>query len=101
MTATWSCEMSETYVHLFYDDGHGCLRRFGTEPLSSYGGAVPAVGDLLVEKSVAKGLDRNDVKNRTVHRVVARYFIAGDETHIHLVIEDRAGTHQEREILGE
>ncbi len=93
--------MSETHVHLFYDDGHGCLRRFGTGLLSSYGGVVPAVGDLIVEPHVAKGLDRGDAHNRTLHKVVARYFIAGEEPHINLVIEDRSGMRHEREILGD
>ncbi|MBO1080163.1 hypothetical protein [Roseomonas haemaphysalidis] len=93
--------MNEPHVHLFYDDGHGCLRRFGTAPLSSYGGTVPAVGDLIVEPGVARGLDRHDAANRIVHTVVARYFISGEAAHVHLVIEDRPGTRLEREILGD
>jgi hypothetical protein len=93
--------MSETYVHLFYDDDHGCLRRFGSKPLSAYGGVVPAVGDLVVEPDVAKGLDRHDVHNRIVHKVVARYFIPGDAPQVNLVIEDRTATRLEREILGD
>jgi len=93
--------MSEPNVHLFYDDGHGCLRKFGTVPLSAYGGVVPIVGDLLVEPVVTKGLDRADARNRTVHKVVARYFVPGEVGQIHLLIEDRPGMHQEREILGD
>jgi predicted sugar kinase len=93
--------MSETYVHLFYDDGYGCLRDAGAQPLSFYGGTAPAVGDLVVEKGVEKGVDRTDVRNRTIHKVVARYFIPGDTAHIHLVIESRRGTHREREIVGD
>jgi hypothetical protein len=93
--------MSEAYVHLFYDDGHGCLRDAGAEPLSMYGGAAPGVGDLIIDKNVGRGLDRGDARNRTVHEVVARYFIPGEVTRIHLVIESRRGTWREREILGE
>jgi hypothetical protein len=93
--------MSETYVHLFYDDGYGCLRDAGAEPISVYGGTVPAIGDFIVEKGVEKGLDRNNVSNRTMHTVVARYFIPGEVTRIHLVIESRHGIHLEREIVAE
>jgi predicted sugar kinase len=93
--------MSEAFVHLFYDDGHGCLRDAGAEPLSSYGGTVPALGDFIVEKGVEKGLDRGEVRYRTIHKVVARYFIPGETAHIHLVIESRRGTHREREVVGE
>jgi hypothetical protein len=93
--------MSETYVHLFYDDGYGCLRDAGAETISFYGGTVPAIGDFIVEKDVEKGLDRDDVRNRTIHTVVARYFIPGDVAHIHLVIESRHGTLREREIVAE
>jgi hypothetical protein len=93
--------MSETFVHLFYDDHHGCLRDAGSQSLSFYGGMAPAVGDLIVDPVLAKGADRNDPKNRTIHEVVARYFIPGEITHIHLVIESRPGSHQEREIMGE
>jgi hypothetical protein len=92
--------MTETYVHLFYDDGHGCLRDAGAEPLSSYGGTVPVVGDLIVDRNVGKGMDRSDARNRTIHEVVARYIIPGEATHIHLVIEGRRGTYREREIVG-
>jgi hypothetical protein len=93
--------MTETYVHLFYDDGHGCLRDAGAEPLSFYGGMVPVVGDLIVDRNVEKGMDRGDARNRTIHEVVARYIIPGEITHIHLVIEGRRGTYREREIVGE
>lgn len=93
--------MTEAFVHLFYDDGHGCLRDAGARPLAAYGGSVPAVGDLIVDPHVAKGADRHDPRVRDLHEVVARYIIPGEVAHIHLVIETRRGTHREREILGD
>lgn len=93
--------MSETYVHLFYDDKHGCLRDAGAEPLSFYGGIAPSVGDLIVDRNVPSGRDRSDPSHRTIHKVVARYIIPGAMAHIHLVIESRQGTHRERQILGD
>jgi hypothetical protein len=58
--------------------------------LSSFGGFLPAVGDLIVKPGVPVGLDRHDPQNREIWTVVGRVFNPRDlEDYVALIVDER------------
>jgi len=58
--------------------------------LSSFGGFLPAIGDLIVNPGVPQGLDRRDPQNREIWTVVGRVFNPRDlEDYVALIVEER------------
>ncbi|MEZ0061441.1 hypothetical protein ACVII1_007117 [Bradyrhizobium elkanii] len=68
--------------------------------LSNFGGALPNVGDWILEPGVPSHLDRLEPKNRNFWVVVQRVFNPRDnEDYIALIVEDRAPTSAEFDLL--
>ena len=72
--------------------------------LTSLGGVIPAVGDLVVDPGVSQGKDRSAPENRAVYEVEARYFLPqttdSGYVRIGLLVKRRQGRQEEINILG-
>ncbi|WP_455181437.1 hypothetical protein [Azospirillum palustre] len=64
--------------------------------LSSFGGFLPAIGDMILAPGVSASLDRRQLQNRHMWTVVGRVFNPRDNSdYIALVVEERAPTESE------
>lgn len=97
-------EKLQTVVRLHYVEDGKMVDMKNEFPIEYLGGAVPAVGDLIVEPGVSGDQDRRRVAAyRTVYEVKARYFLPhahGEEfCYVAVVVEDRFGRDDEQEIV--
>jgi hypothetical protein len=97
--------MQEVLIRLFDKQSDGKLKDSGNEyELREFGGQIPSIGDFIVDPGVLSGLNRDDPLNRTVMKVVARYFQPGNSDEkracIGLVVEERRGSKVEIDLLG-
>ncbi len=68
--------------------------------LASFGGVLPAVGDMILDPGVIQGRDRRDPANREMWTVVGRLFNPRDNAdYIALIVETRPPRPEERELL--
>ncbi len=91
----------ETHVQIFVEK-NGVHKRVAEMAQTVSGlGAAPIPGDIMVDDGVPSGLDRTDPANRTIYRVLSRYFLPHARgADICLVCEERQGSLKEMEILG-
>ena len=62
-------------------------------------GVLPDIGDLIVDPGVPAGRARDIPANRTVYKVVERYFWLNDPDRVALIVEERPGQDHEAGIL--
>ncbi|MBH5372959.1 hypothetical protein HZZ16_33645 [Bradyrhizobium sp. CNPSo 4016] len=68
--------------------------------LESFGGFLPAAGDLILDPGVRRGADRSDPKNRTMWTVVSRVFNPRDnESYVVLIVEPHTPTAQQASLV--
>lgn len=93
--------MSDIAVRYYIRRSDGQLEDLSHEhDLSDFGGVCPSVGDRIVDQGAEINMNRNDPKNRQIHTVAARYFLAkGHRKYVALVIESRAATMDEIDLL--
>lgn len=66
----------------------------------SFGGIVPAIGDMIVEPGVPSFLDRHDPANRVIWDVVGRVFNPRDlNDYVALIVEPRNANPCEYDVV--
>jgi hypothetical protein len=93
--------MADTVIRLHYRDGSGTIKDAQQDyGLDSFGGFLPAVGDLVLDPGVTAGLDRNARTNRRIWTVVQRVFNPRDnQDYIALVVEERIPSEKEDALV--
>lgn len=94
----------DTIVRLYCIEDGQLVDTKNEFPIEQLGGSVPIVGDLIVEPGVSGDQERRFVAAyRTVYEVKARYFLphahGEDYCYVAVVVEDRFGRDDEREIV--
>lgn len=93
--------MPDSTIRLHYRKPSGKIEDaqedFGLE---SFGGIIPAVGDLILDPGVTAGKDRTDRNNRRMLTVVQRVFNPRDNAdYIALIVTERKPTKNEDALL--
>ena len=91
---------ADVTVRLYFrsDDGElqDAQQDFGLE---TFAGFLPAVGDVILEPGVYKGLDRRKFENRRLLTVVQRIFNPRDlENYVALVVDESTPTELQQDI---
>ena len=96
----------QTCIRLYGIDEDGLYDRKEDYDLEDFGGAVPSVGDRILDPGVPgmkPPLDRRDYRNRKMLEVRSRYFYPlahGDETaYVMLVVSPRPVSEDEQEAV--
>jgi hypothetical protein len=93
--------MDNVHIRIYFRRADGTRedsqQEFGVE---SFAGAIPAIGDIIVDSGVLQGLNRHEPTNRRVWDVVGRVLNPRDMAHyIPLVVEERAPNPHEYSVL--
>lgn len=93
--------MDDVHIRIYFREADGTLedsqQEFGVE---SFAGAIPAIGDMIVDPGVLQGLNRHEPTNRRVWDVVGRVFNPRDMAdYIALVVEERAPNPHEYGVI--
>lgn len=93
--------MDDVHIRIYFREADGTLedsqQEFGVE---SFGGAISAIGDMIVDPSVLQGLNRHEPTNRRVWDVVGRVFNPRDMAdYIALIVKERAPSPHEHSVF--
>ena len=93
--------MADTVIRLHYRDGSGKINDAQQDyGLETFGGFLPAIGDLVLDPGAASGVDRNDRRNRRMWTVVQRVFNPRDlQNYVALVVEERTPSENEDALV--
>jgi hypothetical protein len=94
--------MKDAVIRILYRSKDGLIQDFQDEhDLSRFAGTIPIIGDQILDPGVVQGKSRYELQNRRLLSVVGRVFNPRDnENYIALIVEERAPTELESELVG-